>query len=239
MELKAEHIALFDAYLRGEMDHEEQLDFEEKLKLDTDFLSEFELYKQFEQDLTDSEIVHFKEKLEQFEQANRPVSNNKSVQIIPYALLGIAAALIAIITVTFMYVSSAPNHTELFASNFKPYDNILTVRGEKEDVNEGMMHYENEDYKTAVSLLEMYPENLNARFYLAEAYLALNEFDLAIHTFESIRNSDGIFDEIITFHLALAYMGKGDLDQTIAQLNSIPQDSEYYDQGQTLLEELQ
>lgn len=239
MEFNAKHIALFDAYLLNEVSDEERTNFESKLVADKNFKSEFEAFKLLQQDMADSEVITFKDQLEQWDKKISERPQNKTTRIIPLKLIGLAASILLIIVISVLYFIDTPNHQALVATNFEPYDNILTVRGEKEDLDEGMMYYESGDYKTAITLFENYPENTNAQFYKGEAHLAVNEYDAAINSFELVITAHSIFNEIAEYHLALAYIGREDINVAKAHLKAIAADSDFYSKAQSLLDELE
>lgn len=238
MEFKAEHMELFDAYLQKKLSAEERLNFENRLSSDPGFAAEFEAFQLFEQDITDAEVTAFKDQLKQWDKSQEEKIVKKG-RVITMKMIGLAASVAVILIVSILYFTSTPNHQELVAANFEPYDNILTVRGEKEDLDEGLIQYELGEYKTAISIFKAYPNNINAQFYLGEAELALNNYKNAIHVFDDVLKTDGIFNEIATYHLALAYIGNDEISQAKETLSNIKIDSDYYSIAQDLLAELE
>ncbi|MFT5820041.1 MAG: tetratricopeptide (TPR) repeat protein [Crocinitomix sp.] len=238
MDFSAEHIELFDAYLQDGLSTEERSSFEERLINEPAFKTEFEAFQGFEKDLVDAEVIAFKEQLKQWDKA--PIEKaTKQGRIIPIRFIALAASILIILLVSVLYFVGQPNNQDLLAANFEPYDNILTVRGEKEDIDEGMRHYEKKEYSAAITLFENYPKNASAQFYKGEAHLAVNEYDAAINSFQLVITSDGIFKEIAEYHLALAYLGKDAVQKSKEALSEIQKESDYYSNAQELLVELE
>lgn len=238
MGLSAEHIALFDAYIRNELSAQERLNFEEKLNNDNAFKQDFEAFKSFEQDMFDAEVIAFKDKLDEWDKSAKENTKEKT-RIIPIRLIGLAASIAIIVTFSILYFIGQPSHQDLVATNFQPYDNILTVRGEKEDLDEGLMRYEAKEYQAAIALFERYPDNINAQFYSGEAYLALNDYEAAINVYKRVLQTDGIFNEVSEFHLALAYLGNNNTQLAKETLLAIQKESDYFINAEELLVELE
>ena len=238
MELSAEHIALFDAYIQNELNAEERLNFEERLSNDNAFKLTFEEFKSFEQDMLDAEVIAFKDKLSEWDKSAKENAEKKT-RVIPIRLIGLAASIAIIATFSILYFMGQPSHQDLVATNFQPYDNILTVRGEKEDLDEGLMRYEALEYQAAITLFEGYPDNINAQFYSGESHLALNEYEAAINAYKRVLQTDGIFNEISEFHLALAYLGNDNAQLAKETLLAIQKESDYFTDAEKLLVELE
>ncbi|NOQ72141.1 MAG: tetratricopeptide repeat protein [Crocinitomix sp.] len=238
MDFNAEYIELFDAYLQGELSIEERLTFEVRLSNDSTFKAKFEAFQGFEQDLVDAEVTAFKDRLTQWDKS-QDKNNPKQGRVIPIRLIGLAASIAVILFISILYLVGRPNNQDLVAANFEPYDNILTVRGEKVALDDGLQQYEAGEYEAAIVIFEQFPENVNAQFYLGESHLALQEFDAALTAYKSVLQTTGIFYEIAEFHLALSYLGNDDEQGAKETLAAIQKESDYYSKAQDLLGELE
>jgi tetratricopeptide (TPR) repeat protein len=228
---------LFDGYLNDELTFEEKVEFEHKLKNDPAFLAEFEDFKAMTTGLRDLEIRTFKDNLTHWEPIE---SEKKSTKIIRWPLLVSVAALAIVGFVLVNFMTNQPSAAELFASNFEPYDNVITVRGEVSTLDKGLELYDQKKYKEAIEQFKVTTTDARAQFYLAESYLAVNDFKAAISGYETIlTNAElSVFHEIATYHLALAYLGNEDVEGCEKILNSIQSESSYFTAAQDLLSDL-
>ncbi len=237
MRTAAEKIALFDRYLRNEMPSDERLIVEAELKENQELRKDFEAFKALEHGLENQEIIAFKAKLNDWDKAGKQPTENKGVFSMRF--LAIAASIVLLVGVgaTFLLLSTPSNQT-LVADNFNPYDNVLTVRGEKEDMDEGLKFYEQQQYEKAIENFEKYSTNENAVFYLAECYMALERYAEAIPLFEKVVVFDNVFSEVALFHLSLAELGNNNKKKALKHLKSIPSSSDYADEAALLIEDL-
>jgi tetratricopeptide (TPR) repeat protein len=138
------------------------------------------------------------------------------------------------------FMTGQPSSAELFASNFEPYDNVITVRGEVSTLDKGLEFYDQKKYIEAIEQFKTSTEDARAQFYLAESYLAVNDFKAAISLFETILTQSelSVFHEIANYHLALAYLGNEDIEGCKKILNAIKSESSYFAAAQALLSDL-
>ena len=235
MSKEAENIALFDRYLRNEMSTDERVSFEAQLTENKTLKADFEAFQMLEKAIEDQEIIEFKERLKEWD----AVPTEKKGRIISLPKIAIAATLIALIGITSFFYFKKPSNAELVASNFKPYDNVMTIRGEKEDIDDGLRHYEQKEYTKAIAQFEQYTHNENASFYLAESYMALEQYDDAILAYNSVIQLDNIFSEVATFHLALAHLGNNNSEEAIQILKTIKENSDYHEAALSVLDDLE
>jgi tetratricopeptide (TPR) repeat protein len=237
MEPKEILFELFDRYLNDELTFEEKVEFDHKLKNDLAFSAEFEDFKVMTTGLRDLEIRTFKDNLTHWEQEE---SEKKSAKIIRWPLLVAVAALAIIGFVLVNFMTSQPSGAELFASNFEPYDNVITVRGQASTLDKGLELYDQKKYKEAIEQFKVITADTRAQFYLAESYLAVNDFKSAISGYETIlANAElSVFHEISTYHLGLAHLGNEEVDACKKILNSIKSESSYFAAAQDLLSDL-
>jgi tetratricopeptide (TPR) repeat protein len=238
MEFSAEHIELFDAYISDNLNADERQSFEERINNDAKFKSEFDAFKQFELDIVDSEVTAFKAQLSKWDEA-LPENLPSKGRIIPFNMIGIAATFVVILVASLLYFTQASNPQDLVAANFTPYDNILTVRGEKEDLDDALVHYEAQEYEAAIEIFEQYPNNVNAQFYIGESHLALKKYEAAIPHFKAVLKLDGLFNEVAEYHLALAYFGNDNSLDGKEMLMGIDETSDYFKPAQAILEDLE
>ena len=237
MNFKEENIALFDAYCQNEMDAIAKKEFENKLENNSDFKAEFENFKAFESAISDSEITAFKTKLGQWDAPKKELPPKKNSKIIPLRLFFAAAvAVLGFFTVNYFFTSLS--NQELATNYFEPYDNVVTIRGAKEEIDNGLLLYEQNNFSGAIEIFSEISNNTTAVFYKAESYLALKNYTKAVLTYEKIINQESIFQEVAEFHLSLSYLGLDQKEKAEAVLQNISKESDYYTQAQELLETL-
>jgi TolA-binding protein len=236
MILSTEKIELFDRYLNNEMTLSEVKFFENKLLNSAELKSEFEFFKNLEQGIRQEEIIDFKQKLQEWDSTKLiPLNRTKKNHL---RWIGVAATLVVLIGIASIITFQTPQNEKLVASYFEPYDNVLTVRGEKEDLDDALLKYEQKEYAQAIRQFEKYKKNREALFYLGESYLAVKAYDKAISAFTEVIKSNSIFSEIATFHLALAQIGNDEQENALSTLKKIPPTSDYHSAAISLLDEL-
>ena len=237
MNFNEEHIALFDHYLNGELTATEKSSFENRLSSDPDFAEAFADFQSFEKHLADAEITAFKDQLSEWDKSETETTPKKT-RIIPLKFIAIAASIALASFLVFKSFFTTPSNEALVAEYFTPYDNVITIRGVKEDIDAGMVLYEAEDYEAAIQLFEQYDSNSTALFYMAESLLTLKAYNDAITTYEKVLKNPDIFKEVAEFHLGLAYLGADNTEAAVRSFEAIKEESDYYQEAQLLLETL-
>jgi len=235
MKTTPEEIELFDHYLRGEIDNSERLILENKIKADPELKAKFDDFLALEKALEDNEIIQFKSNLTNWDKTKK---EQKGTKIFSLKFFALAASIVILIGIGATFLLMTPSNASLISANFDPYDNVLTIRGEKEDIDDGLKLYEQKEYSEAIIQFEKYPENENALFYLAESEMALNNYSEAVLAYEKVITLNNIFQEVATYHLSLAQLGAEEKEKAVKTLNSIPKSSDYYQKAQALLEDL-
>lgn len=235
MNFNEENIALFDRYLHGAMSDQEKNDFEQKLETDNELKTEFEAFKSFERIFEDAEITAFKDQLEEWDKSGE---SPKQGSVFPIRMIATIAAVLLVALLTVTYFFSGSSNAELAENYFEPYDNVLTVRGDKVNMDEGLAYYEQEEYEKAADIFALFSDDPTANFYLAESGMALKHYDDAIAAYNLVLGEESIFEEVAEFHLALAYLGKDDTEKAIKTLEAISNSSSYFEDAERLLDDL-
>lgn len=233
MEFRKENIEIFDQFLRNEMSSKEKQIMEQRLESDAEFRKEFESFKLFEQAIRDAEVLEIQNQVSGFEQE---ITAKKPKTRYLYWASGIAAAMLAIFGINYFMGGSGD---AIVSDHFTPYANITTVRGKKEVISEGMLHYDKGEYQDAIQLLEQYPNDTVALFYTAESYLATKAYQKAITCYDQLLENKTVFDEISLFHKALAHIGAGQNSEAISVLKDISEESHYHSEAESVLRDLQ
>lgn len=237
MNKPAEKIALFDAFLQGELSPTERSEFELKLANDSNFKQAFDEFRQLENIIRNAEYHAIKNQLNEWEKETGK-SQHSSVKIRRLSFIITAAAVAVLGFLSFHFFWNQPDDAALVAAHFEPYENVLTVRGETVTLEEGLNLYDQSSYESAIEIFKAFPEDRMAKFYLAESHMALKNFEAAIPIYEELATKSDVLDEVIPFHLALAYLGAGNKQACQEQLKTIPANSFYATAARDLLNDL-
>jgi hypothetical protein len=172
-----------------------------------------------------------------------PVLYRYAAAILIFLALGSIAGL--------MLWRTSPDTASLYAVNFSPYPDIVSVRGvmNNEDtaniiLNEAFRLYDHNEFDSAVPvfryLTEKFPASDTLRFYLAVTLLATGrEFSEAITILRDPGMSGSIFREQALWYLSLAYLAENQVDSAIGHLNLLQRDSSDYKlKASTILDEI-
>lgn len=235
MNFTQENIARFENY--SELTGNQKEEFERELQEDAELNCQFLAYKSFVAQLQDAEITEFTQKVKTWDEQSKETKPKKG-QIYTLRFL-VAAAVVTIGIVLFAnFFFNSKSSQELAVTNFEPYPNVISIRGAKESIDDGLLAYDQKNYTEALQDFKAYPDELVAVFYAGESHMALKEYELAVDQFKQVLVMGGIFDEIATFHLALAYVGNEDEENAKNILKTIAEDSDYFSQSQALLKDL-
>lgn len=239
MSFNTENIARFDQFLENDLAPQERQEFEQELADDKNLRREYEAYKAFIDELSHAELSLFTEKLKKWdkEAADLPLQKKRG-QLYSLRFMVSAAAVVIGIVIASSYFFNAQSNDVLLAANFEAYPNVITIRGAAEDIDEGLLLYDQKKYPEALLIFEAYPSEISAQFYAGEANMALNNYKKAAFYFEALIENQTVFNEIASFHLGLAYIG---MDQNEAAKNvftAIQKESDYYTKAQALLKDL-
>ena len=116
---------------------------------------------------------------------------------------------------------------ELFADNFQPLENILSVREVADQhLSLGMALYESSDYENAViTLRKSKNQDAVVSLYLGISYLALGNTPEARKVFEAnINTADKVLSEYFAWYLALTYLKEKNYAETMHKLQRLIDD---------------
>lgn len=237
MNFNEENIARFDQFLEKDLSPQERQEFEQELVEDQNLKAEYDAYVAFINELSNAEITLFTEKLKKWDQ-EAVTPQKKQGQLYSLKFMVSAAAVIIGVVIATSYFFNSKSDASLIAANFEAYPNVITIRGAAEDIDAGLLLYDQKKYAEALLIFEAYPAEISAQFYAGEAYMAIKNYDKAVTNYEALLQKETVFNEIATFHLALAYLGLTKRDKAMKTLESIDKESDYYTQAQVLLSEL-
>lgn len=256
-------IELIERYLRDELTSEERIDFMTRMKGDPEFAEKTEDYALIIQGIAKQgvatfqrEVMTWEEEIQQ-EESNLPrirVSEApKKEKIITHqrngrGYLSIAAA-VAILIVGLLFVidyNKDRKLNELFATHFRPYDELLSTRSNETHVTlaEALESYNAENYAEAVSRFDRYlkenPEDHQAWFYFGVSQLAAGKNSDAVTSFNVVIDNKIIFRDSAEWYKALALIKLNDTSEAKKLLRQIASTDghDYRDKAEALLREL-
>lgn len=234
MNLTEEHIELFDRFLRNEMNEQEKADFLSRLENDKEFKDAFDSFKLLEDAFEDAEIIAFKDQLKDWDKQEEPAKPKGRV----IRLMAVAASIIILVGLSIPFFLNGDSPQKMAENYFSPYENVVTIRGDKEAIDEGMLLYEEGKYSEAIPIFVSCSDNVTAYFYLGECHMAMKDYIKAIDVFEAVRIESDLLKDIATYHLALAYLGNGNKEKATEVLTEISTDSDYHQEALRILEDL-
>ncbi len=237
---------LFETYLYGDMPQEAVVDFEKRLKTDSNFNKAFKLYKETDAFLSstfknEEKQETFKANLQQISQTyfnTKPNSNHLKVR--PYFKYFIAACAIVLLGFfVFNPFSSLPKY-----SDYAHYNTIsLIVRGN----NQALLQTAETTFNTKKfakannafkRLLAIDKDNNELKFYYALCNIELDNFKQADSVLVQLQSGTSVFKHKASWYLALSKLKQDDIEACVVILQSIPKEAEDYKQAQKLLNKL-
>lgn len=199
---------LFESYLNGELNEEENKQFLEVVNNDSRLKEEFEAHKLIHDYYTSERQNRLKEVLNN----HRVKTKRKSKKIFFIkAASTLAACLCGIIFLGNLIFGPQPTANELYTIHFETYQNVYnpTVRSLEDNPNlsidsQLMLAYDNEDYS---SMIKIYESN--------KTYLS--------------------YESAFSFYTGLAYMNLENTNEAKILLSKISKDSKFYDKARWYL----
>ena len=166
----------------------------------------------------------------------------------PRKVQAIAASIAVFLMVgaSFLFNVDKPStNQELFNQYFTTESSILTVRaaGTSSDfspINTGMRYFEQKEYKKALDVFKLEPDNMIVKLYSGFSYMELENYDQAITEFEDIiTQNDNLFIDQAEWNLALCYLATNETHKAKKLLTNITQSNTIYNiRAQNLLEDM-
>ena len=226
------------AYLRGELSASEKLKVEERMKDDpflVESMAELDMY--LKGGGSETEAISRRNKLKKNFSST---SKNKFFENKPFIYSAAASLVILVVGLFAIYQIIQSGEKELYSEYYKPYEDIITTRGDTEDeVAKAMMYYNNKDFTNAEAILynisKENKERVIESFYLAQSQLAQGKYDLAINTLEPISKDDSsLLKTHARWYLALAYLKLGNKDEAIRYLNMLMMEEGSYNRKKAI-----
>jgi tetratricopeptide (TPR) repeat protein len=207
--MKTEKLIL--KYINNTLSKEDKLVFDKLMETDKPFREEVTFHSNLKKVTEKKDDDDFKELISNIESKFYTPKKN-------YKKWYIAAAIIALIGISYFFSTTFNSNEKLFTANFKPYRNIMqpVVRGDENDElkSQAFNAYENKNFEKAINLFDkilVNNGNSSIQFYKANALLALDKVDEAIVLLKNDISIQDSFHEKRYWFLALAYLKKSDI----------------------------
>ncbi|MDN3491912.1 tetratricopeptide repeat protein [Winogradskyella bathintestinalis] len=228
-------------YFSKTLSPEAQKEFDHLLTTDTEFKKAFKFQENLKTVIKKETQTQLKEELQSIENPTKTSSKT-------YIKWLVAASIILLLALpSFWYFGPSNLDNEaLFATNFKPFENVVhpIVRGE--DYNDlktkAFISYEAKEYEETLNyfnaLLEE-SDNATISFYKANVLLQLNKNDEAIKILEQNNELPQKLKTQQQWYLALAYIKINNTKKAKASLNAVINNGTYKTKAaEQLLEQL-
>lgn len=181
------------------------------------------------------------------------------IRQLPFRRYWAAAAMIILLVAAGLFYLPKGD-TDVFASNFEPYEDkisedveiVLSERGAAFDVaaiealQQGLVDYQNKEYAKAITIFEKYLKSstkdykgVEVQFYLAVSYLAEGQAQKAIEQFDMLDGHPKFkWTEDADWYLALAYIKNGQNSEAQKVLEGLKMSSIYGTKVQGVLEKM-
>lgn len=159
---------------------------------------------------------------------------------------GVAAAIIALLSVIIFVPRGSSTHEELYADYFHPHEDVILVNGDGDQrlFAQGMEAYNAEDFKKAADLIQEYLNtgtlDFTAQFYLGIALIESGRATEGVQYLGNVVNSRNMLIEHAQWYRALGLLKLNRMGECKALLKQI--DKEGHDhqlEAQELLKKLE
>jgi len=242
-------IEIIDRYLEGQLNAEDVILFEEKLKSDPEFAQDVEIHKM----AINAIYVHSRDELKQKLKDIHDNRVNRSLTVkFPYRIAASIAVIFLISSVVFyITMNRTPNYSKLFDESFVPYQDMISQqsRGENNDdkllINEAMKYYNQKKFDKAVLLFDKIVKSKQSNdaviYYYGISCLGSKENNIAIELLSRLsENHESMFYEQSKWYLALGYLYRKDKENTVKTLCDIIQNKTFNNEkANDLLKEIE
>ncbi|NRA93443.1 MAG: tetratricopeptide repeat protein [Psychroserpens sp.] len=212
---------LISKHFRGELNKEEQLEFNRLRTNDLDFNKELVFQKNLHVVISKTEQELTKEKLREIERDYKGSSFKFRY--------GVVASALILIGFSWLWLrNSAIDTADLFESYYQPYRNVVQPIVRSDNRNDLRLQafeaYENGSYDSALNYFnEILEVSLDSDilFYRAMTELQLGNTKNAIKTFESIPDISSRLEAQYYWYLALAHLKDNNIEQTKQHLKKL------------------
>lgn len=252
--LEKDLFELIDDKLSGELSGEALEAFDTDLANDPELQSEFELHKEVDEAIQESEIIELRKKLDLVHDLTQNKKQPGLLRtILRHKLSRIAAAsfvvllIITSLSLYFLRPDGNMSNDSLFKIYYQP-DAALLIRGtnsQNATLIQAFQMYENKDYDEALSLfsqvLKTDSENIPVQFYSGISNIELGQYQEALHPFNFIMDhKQNLYVERAEWYAALCYLKLNETENAVDLFRKISlSSSSYKDKAHEILKSVQ
>jgi len=252
--LEKDLFELIDEKLSGELDGVELEDFDKDLKDDPELMAEFELHKEIDEAIQESEVIELRKKLDLVHDLTQNKKQPGLLRtILRHKLSRIAAAsfvvllIITSLSLYFLRPDGNMSNDSLFKIYYQP-DAALLIRGtdsQNATLIQAFQLYENKEYTSAIDLfsqvLQTDGENIPVQFYSGISYIELGQYRDALYPFKFIMaNQQNLYVERAEWYAALCYLILNENENAVDLFRKISHSqSSYKDKAHAILKDIQ
>ena len=233
----------FESYLNNEMPAEDKIQFENRLKTDSEFNKSFTLYKETTQFLDtkfSAETVDFKQNLQSISKEYFTENQQKQPKVIAFKpwYYAVAASVTILLGTWFTLQNSNPVY-----GDYNQHENAYFMERGDEDVNlkNAQDFFNAKEYANAVIAFEKVTD-LNKpelQYFYAIALIETNKYQKAEVLLKTIQQGTSSYKEKAVWYLALSNLKQEKLEECKTLLKQIPSEAEDYEKAQHLLKDLE
>lgn len=245
---------LIDEKLSGELSAEELEDFDLDLQNDPDLNAEFELHKEIDEAIQESEVIELRKKLDLVHDLTQNKKQPGLLRtILRHKLSRIAAASFVVLLIFtslslyFLRPDSNISNDSLFKIYYQP-DAAMLIRGtnsQNATLIQAFQKYEKMDYPAALKLfsqvLDTDRENIPVQFYSGISYIELGQYQNALLPFQFIMDhKQNLYIERAEWYAALLYLKLNEDDNALNLFRNISHSNSFYkDKAHEILKSIQ
>lgn len=234
-----ENLDLIDAYLNGNLDTNEMLDFDDRLKTDPEFQLEFQEVKLIKNIIR--EEVRFKvlQSLKN-QEASIETQQITKTHTTMKKYISIAATLLLVVSLSYFGLFSGTSEVDgpkIFGEYYQAYTNIASgiERGSAVDLtnlkNRAYYAYDLGDYEEAergLSQLVETEKSAENYFYLGIARIETGDIEAAKNDLNIVLNNYSKYNEQAQWYLALTLLKDGATDEALSNFVDLGVKGEFY-----------
>ena len=252
--LEKDLFELIDEKLSGELSVESLEAFDMDLEKDAELMAEFELHKEVDEAIQESEVIELRKKLELVHDLTQNKKQPGLLRtILRHKLSRIAAAsfvvllLITSLSLYFLRPDGNMSNDSLFKIYYQP-DAALLIRGtnsQNATLIQAFQMYENKEYNNALSLfsevLDKDSENIPVQFYSGISNIELGQYQEALHPFNFIMDhKQNLYVERAEWYTALCFLKVNENENAVDLFRKISlSNSSYKDKAHEILKSIQ
>jgi hypothetical protein len=212
---------MIETYLSGEMGKDEQDKIRASLSNNKELLAEIKLYEDINNSILEDEIFDFRNKITTLFTKKDTRNLEKKSQYMKYLKYPVAAAIIALISISLFQIITFRSPAEVYELFYKPYQTDLSTRtgiNSTDNIQLSYILYQEGDYEVSFEILTNYLEkNQNdqaARFYYAMSAAELGKNDIAKLELLSIEeNTTSPYSLHARWYLAMLYVKTNQIEE--------------------------